>query len=198
MRIPRRKFLLAGAALASVLALSACKDSQLQFKGSDISGTKLGQGWELIGTDGKTHTSELFKGKVSLVFFGYTQCPDICPTALAELTEVMTLLGKKADQVQVIMVTVDPERDTQEVMKAYVTGFDPRFIGLTGTVEQVKKAAGSFKAYFAKSPKGRSGDYSMDHSAMFYLLDAKGEARVLLNNQAGVANIKNDIEQLLR
>lgn len=198
LQFARRKVFKGGVALAVTLLLSSCKDSKLDFKGSDITGTKLGQGWTLVGMDGKTYNPDIFKGKVTLIFFGYTQCPDICPSALAELTEVMRLLGEKADRVQIIMVTVDPERDTQEVMKAYATGFDSRFIGLTGTVEQVKKAAASFKAYFAKSPKGKSGDYSMDHSAMFYLLDTRGEARVLLSNQAGVAAIKNDIEQLLR
>lgn len=192
------KLLMGSLALTASLALSGCNDPQLQFTGTDITGTKLGQGWTLTGMDGKTYTSEMLKGKVSIVFFGYTQCPDVCPTSMAEMTEVMKLLGDKASQVQVVMISVDPERDTQDVMKAYVTGFDPRFIGLTGTVDQVKKAAGSFKAYFAKSPKGQSGDYSMDHSAMFYLIDAKGESRVLLNNQVGATAIKKDIDLLLR
>lgn len=197
MHLGRRQVLLSGAALAAVLTLSACSDAKPDFKGSDISGAKIGQGWTLTDMNGKEVTPALFKDKVSLVFFGYTQCPDICPTALAELTEVMKLLGKKADWVQMVMITVDPERDTQAVMKAYVTGFDPRFIGLTGTVEQVKKAAASYKAYFAKSSKGVD-NYTMDHSTMFYLMDTKGEARVLLSNQAGAVNIAGDIEKLLR
>ncbi len=197
MQLGRRQILLRGAALATVLALPACSDAKLDFKGSDISGANIGQGWTLTDMHGKEVTPTMFKDKVSLVFFGFTQCPDICPTALAELGGVMQLLGQQADRVQIVMITVDPERDTPAVMKAYVTGFDPRFIGLTGTVEQVKKAAGSYKAYFAKSPQG-ADQYTMDHSTMFYLMDKKGEARVLLSHQAGAVNIAGDIEKLLR
>lgn len=178
--------------------LAACGDAGgIKFKGSDITGTKLGQNWTLAGMDGKTYTPVSFQGKVTLVFFGFTQCPDVCPSALAELTQVMKLLGDRAAKVQVLMISVDPERDTPEILRAYISGFDPRLMGLTGTAEQVKAAAGSFKAYYAKVP-GAKGAYSMDHSSSFYLLDKKGEARVMLNSTVGAAAVAHDIEILLR
>jgi len=178
--------------------LTACGDAgDIKFKGSDIAGTKLGQNWTLVGMDGKTYTPSSFQGKVTLVFFGFTQCPDVCPTALAELSQVMKLLGDRASQVQVMMISVDPERDTPEVLRAYISGFDPQFLGLTGSAEQIKAAAGSFKAYYAKVP-GAKGSYSMDHSSSFYLLDKKGEARVMLSSTVGAAAVAHDIEALLR
>lgn len=187
------------AALVSVLLvlLAGCKDATPQFKGSDITGTRLGKDLALTGTDGKAYTLEALKGKVSLVLFGFTQCPDVCPSSLAELTQVMKLLGKDAKRVQVVLITVDPERDTQEVLRAYVSGFNPDFLGLTGTSEQVKKTAASFKVYYAKTA-GAQGNYSMDHSASFYLMDAQGESRVLLSNNIGAAAIAHDIQLLLR
>jgi protein SCO1 len=178
--------------------LAACGDSAgVKFKGSDIAGTKLGQNWTLVGMDGKTYTPASFQGKVTLVFFGFAQCPDVCPTALAELTEVMKLLGDRASQVQILMISVDPERDTPDVLRAYISGFDSRFLGLTGSAEQIKSAAGSFRAYYAKVA-GAKGSYSMDHSSSFYLLDKKGDARVLLNSTVGAAAVAHDIEALLR
>ena len=180
-----------------VLLVTGCNDAAPPFKGSDITGTQLGKDLALTGTDGKPYTLDALKGKVTIVLFGFTQCPDVCPTSLAELTQVMKLLGKDSTRVQVVLITVDPERDTSEVLRAYVSGFDPQFLGLTGTLEQIKKAAASFKVYFAKTP-GVQGNYSMDHSASFYLMDAQGESRVLLNNNIGAAAIAHDIQSLLR
>jgi protein SCO1/2 len=180
-----------------VLLVTGCNDAAPAFKGSDITGTQLGKDLALTGTDGKPYTLDALKGKVTIVLFGFTQCPDVCPTSLAELTQVMKLLGKDSTRVQVVLITVDPERDTSEVLRAYVSGFDPQFLGLTGTLEQIKKAAASFKVYFAKTP-GVQGNYSMDHSASFYLMDAQGESRVLLNNNIGAAAIAHDIQRLLR
>lgn len=180
-----------------VLFVVGCKDAAPAFKGSDITGTHLGKDLALTGTDGKHYSLEALKGKVTIVLFGFTQCPDVCPASLAELTQVMKLLGNEAKRVQVVLITVDPERDTPEVLRAYVSGFDPQFLGLTGTLEQIKKAAASFKVYFAKTA-GVQGNYSMDHSASFYLLDAQGESRVLLNNNIGAAAIAHDVQRLLR
>ena len=195
----QRLFRLIAVALLSmcVAHLSGCNDAAPKFQGSDITGTRLGKDIALTGSDGKAYTLESFKGKVVLVMFGFTQCPDVCPSALAELTQVMKLLGNDAKRVQVVLITVDPERDTQEVLKAYVSGFDPHFLGLTGTPEQIKKAASSFKVYYAKTA-GVQGNYSMDHSASFYLMDVAGESRVLLNNNIGAAAIAHDIQRLLR
>jgi protein SCO1 len=184
--------------LLCISLIAGCgESSDLKLQGSDITGTKLGRNWTLVGMDGKTYTPESFQGKIILVFFGFTQCPDVCPAALAELAQVMTLLGDQAKQVQVLMISVDPERDTPEVLRAYVSGFDPRFLALTGSAEQVKVAAGAFKAYYAKAP-GPRGSYTMDHSSSFYLLDKKGDARVMLNSTIGATAIANDIKALLR
>lgn len=180
-----------------VLFVAGCKEGAQAFKGSDITGTHLGKDLALTGTDGKPYNLEALKGKVTIVLFGFTQCPDVCPTSLAELTQVMKLLGNEAKRVQVVLITVDPERDTPEVLRAYVSGFDPQFLGLTGTLEQIKKAAASFKVYFAKNA-GVQGNYSLDHSASFYLMDAQGESRVLLNNSLGAAAIAHDVQRLLR
>ena len=184
-------------ALGLGAGLAGCGDPVETFKGSEISGTHLGQGWQLTSADGKPYTLASFADKAVLVFFGYTQCPDVCPTTLAELSQVMKLLGDKADRLQVVMITVDPERDTPEVLKAYVTSFDPRFLGLSGTPEQIKRAASSFKAYYAKAAAANGG-YAMDHTASFYLIDPKGESRVLLNNNAGAEAIAHDVRLVLR
>ena len=193
-----RRALLSFGLAAFIASLSACGEgSSVKFKGSDISGTKIGGGWALTGMDGKSYTSSDFAGKVQLVFFGFTQCPDICPTALAELSEMMRTLGNQASRVQVLMITVDPERDSPEVLRAYVSGFNASFLGLTGTPAQIKQVAASFKTYYAKAPAAKGG-YSMDHSSSFYLLDPKGDARVLVSNTAGTAVLARDIKLLLK
>ena len=193
-----RRALLSFGLAAFIAGLSACGEgSSVKFKGSDISGTKIGGGWALTGMDGNSYTSSDFAGKVQLVFFGFTQCPDICPTALAELSEMMRTLGDQASRVQVLMITVDPERDSPEVLRAYVSGFNASFLGLTGTLAQIKQVAASFKAYYAKAPAAKGG-YSMDHSSSFYLLDPTGDARVLVSNTAGTAALAHDIKLLLK
>lgn len=192
----RRRVLCGCAAAAAVLALAACGESPPKFKGSDITGTHLGKGLALTDHNGQARTLQDFSGKVQVVFFGFTQCPDVCPTTLAELSQVMTKLGPDAERVQVLLISVDPERDTPEILKQYVTTFDPRFLALTGTPDQIRQAAASFKAYYAKVPRP-DGDYTMDHTAAFYLLDGKGEARVLANNNIGADNLAHDIKALL-
>ena len=183
--------------LSSLFGLAGCTDQPAAFRGSDISGTKLGQQWKLTDMNGQARDQSSFVGKVQLVFFGFAQCPDVCPTSLSELSEAMKLLGPDADRVQVLLVTVDPERDTPDLLRQYLSAFDPRFMGLTGTPEQVRQAASSFKAFYSKVPRP-GGDYTMDHSASFYLLDRNGEARVLLSNNVGAAAIAHDIKALLK
>jgi protein SCO1/2 len=183
-------------ALAAIL-LIGCGDTRPAFQGGNITGTGLGKSLALTDINGKPRTIKDFAGRVVVVFFGFTQCPDICPTSLAKLTETMNMLGSAADRVQVLMVTVDPERDTPEILKQYVNAFDPRFLALTGTPDEIKQAAASFKAYYAKVP-GPDGNYSMDHTASFYLFDKKGEARVLASNNISVAALAQDIETLLK
>jgi protein SCO1/2 len=193
----RRALLRGAAAFALAGALAACGDPAPSFKGNDISGTQLGKGLALTDHNGQARTLQDFAGKVTVVFFGFTQCPDVCHTSLAELSQVMEKLGPDADRVQVLMITVDPERDTAEILKQYVTTFDPRFLGLTGTPEQIKQAAASFKAYYAKVPTENGKNYTMDHTAAFYLLDGKGDSRVLANNTIGVDALAHDIKALL-
>ncbi|PLC55872.1 SCO family protein [Pollutimonas nitritireducens] len=193
----RRILLAATAALAVSTALAACGKKELAFQGSDITGTQLGRDLDMIDDSGKPRTLADYKGKVAVVFFGFTQCPDVCPTAMAELSETMDLLGSDASKVQVLMVSVDPARDTPEVLSAYVKAFNPSFVGLTGTPEQLGKTAKSFKAYYAKSPGGTADQYGMDHASSFYILDQDGEARVLVSGNTSAKDIASDIRQLL-
>lgn len=193
----RRALLRGTAAVALAGLLAACGEPAPAFKGNDISGTKLGQALALNDHNGQPRTLQDFAGKVVVAFFGFTQCPDVCPTALAELSQVMQKLGPDADRVQVLLISVDPERDTPEILKQYVTTFDPRFLGLTGTPDQIKATAASFKAYYAKVPTENGKNYTMDHTAAFYLFDGKGDSRVLANSTIGVDAMVHDIKALL-
>ncbi|OZI55196.1 SCO family protein [Bordetella genomosp. 5] len=193
----RRRLLCAAAAATVAFTLAACGETKPAFKGSDITGTQLGKGLDLVDHNGTPRKLSDFSGKALVVFFGFTQCPDVCPTALAELAQVMEKLGPDADRVQVMLVSVDPERDTADILKQYVTTFDSRFLGLTGTPEQVRKTAGSFKAYYAKVPSKDGSTYTMDHSAGFYLFDTKGDSRVLANSTIGVDAVAHDLKLLL-
>jgi protein SCO1 len=183
----------------SVVLLSACSE-QTSFQGSDISGGNIGQGWALTDHHGDPASVDRFKDKVTLVFFGFTQCPDVCPTSLSEVRTALGSLGPEARDVQVLMITVDPERDTAETMKDYLQvfsdGLPTEFLGLTGTPEEIRQAAKAFRAYYAKVPTP-DGSYTMDHSASYYLLDKSGQARVLVSNQAGSDALAQDIKQLL-
>lgn len=178
--------------------MAGCSEKkELAFQGSDISGTKLGRDMEMLDGNGHVRGLDDYKGKVAVVFFGFTQCPDVCPTAMAELSQTMELLGDDAAKVQVIMISVDPARDTPEILSEYVKAFNPNFVGLTGTPEQLSKTAKSFKAYYAKSSGGTADQYGMDHASSFYILDQQGEARVLVSGNASAQDIANDIKVLL-
>lgn len=192
----RRRVLAALAGGAALAMLAGCKN-QPKFQGSDISGTGIGSGLSMVDGSGQSRTLADYKGKVLVVFFGYTHCPDVCPTSMAQLAQVMTLLKDDAKKVQVIMITVDPQRDTAQALNAYVKAFNPSFVGLTGTPEQLHKTAQSFRAYYAKAPGPTPEAYAMDHSSSFYILDQKGQARVLLNGNATAKMIAGDIQQLL-
>lgn len=199
----RRSLLAAAVATPLTLALAACGDSTSsqakgpEFQGTDITGSDIGKGLSMIDTQGNPRTLADFKGKVTVFFFGFTQCPDVCPTAMAELSQTLELLGDQAGNVQVVMISVDPERDTQEVLHQYVKTFNPAFMGLTGTTEQLAATARAFKAYYAKVPGSRPDQYSMDHAASFYVFDTNAEPRVLVSNTAGPEGIAADLKQLL-
>jgi len=186
----RRAFLLAAA-----LLLAACGEQA--FKATDITGAEFGRDFALADPSGQVRSLADFKGKAVLVFFGFTQCPDVCPTTLAKLREVKQALGKDGDRVQVIFITVDPERDTPELLKAYTAAFDPAFLGLRPTLEQLPVLAKSFKIFYQKVPGKAPGTYSMDHSAMSYVYDPQGRLRLAVAHNADVATIVADLKKLL-
>ena len=138
-----------------------------------------------------------FQGQVVLVFFGFTHCPDVCPTTLVEVAMVKKALGVDGRRLQAVFVTIDPERDTPELLKAYVTNFDPGFIALRGTPEQTAAAAKHFKVYFAKVPGKTAGSYSMDHTAGAYLFDPQGRVRLFTRHGGGAQALEADVRQLL-
>lgn len=186
--------------LALALLLGACDKipSQPQsFKNTDLTGLDYARDFALTDHTGKPRTLADFKGKVVVVFFGFTSCPDVCPTTLAEMAGVMKALGPQADDVQVLMVTVDPERDTQELLAQYVPAFDKRFIGLRGTPEQTAAVAKEFKVFYAKVPGKEPGSYSIDHTAASYVFDRNGKVRLFVRYGQGVEPLVHDIGQLL-
>ena len=179
------------------LALAGC-DSRPEFRNTDVTGADFASGFALTGHDGKPRTLADFRGKAVVVFFGYTQCPDVCPTTLAELAEVMRLLGPDADRVQVLFVSVDPERDTQELLSQYVPAFDKRFLGLYGDAEATARTAKTFKVFYQKVPGKTPGNYTVDHTAGSYVYDAQGKLRLFLKHGAGAEPIAHDLRQLLK
>ena len=178
--------------------LASCQQGgSASFIGTDLTGTQFGKPLSLTDHTGKLRSMNDFKGKVVVLFFGYTHCPDVCPTTMSDLKKTMQLLGDKANEVQVLFVTVDPERDTQEVLAQFVPGFDPRFIGLRGTVEEVAANLSEYKVYAAKvSEPGKSG-YTMDHSAGLYVFDKTGAPRIYLGYGEKPENIAHDLQLLL-
>lgn len=167
------------------------------FKNTDVTGLGYARDFTLTDHNGKQRRLEDFRGKVVVAFFGYTQCPDVCPTTMAELASVMQELGPKADQVQVLFVTVDPERDTQALLAQYVPAFDPRFLGLYGDAAATAKVAKEFKVFYAKVEGKTAGNYSMDHIAGSYVFDRKGKVRLFVRHGQGAAPIVHDLKQLL-
>lgn len=191
-----KRFLLAGLLLAAV-AVAGCDkpDPGPRFRLTDVTGANFGKELALTDHHGKPRTLADFRGKVVTVFFGFTHCPDVCPTTLAEMAQVMKELGSDADRLQVLFVTVDPERDTQEVLSRYVPSFNPSFLGLYGNAEQTARAAREFKIFFQKQPSGSS--YSVDHSAGTYILDRQGRLRLFAQYGQGAAALLHDIRVLL-
>jgi len=187
----RRAVLLA----AVVAVLAACGEQA--FKATDITGAEFGRDFALADPSGQVRTLADFKGKAVLIFFGFTQCPDVCPTTLAKMREVKQALGKDGDRVQVLFITVDPERDTPELLKAYTAAFDPAFLGLRPTPEQLPALAKSFKIFYQKAPGKAPGSYSMDHSAMSYVYDPQGRLRLAVAHNADVKTIVEDLKKLL-
>jgi protein SCO1/2 len=178
------------------LALGAACDSSPQFKSTDITGAPYGHSLELTDHTGKPRRLEDFRGKAVVLFFGFTHCPDVCPTTLADIAGAVKQLGPDAERVQVLMVSVDPERDTPEALAKYVTAFDRRFLGLRGDLPATQKVAKEFKIYFEKRKQGDS--YTVDHSAQSYVLDPQGRLRLLVRHDRIGTDLPEDLRALLR
>ena len=187
----------AGVAGAAAI-LAACDPGKPQFHGIDITGADYAKDFQLTDFDGKPRTLADFKGKAVVMFFGFTQCPDVCPTTMSELAEVKKALGADGDKLQAIFVTVDPERDTPEVLKAYMANFDPSFVGLSGTPEQLAAMAKDYKVYFKKVEGKTPTSYTMDHSAASYIYDPKGNLRLYSRYGSGVPALVSDVQALLK
>jgi protein SCO1/2 len=182
---------------ASLAACDKLQGKQASFQNTDVTGLDYAKGFALTDHTGKPRTLADFKGKVVVVFFGYTQCPDVCPTTMAEMATVMQKLGAQADQVQVAFITLDPERDTRELLANYVPAFDKRFVGLYGSPEQTAKVAKEFKVFYSKVPGSAPGSYTIDHTAGSYVFDREGRLRLFIRHGGGADPIVHDIRQLL-
>jgi len=176
------------------LALAAC-DVTPKFRSADITGADYGKVLDLTDHNGKARHLEDFRGKAVVLFFGFTHCPDICPTTLAEIASAVKSLGPDAERVQVLLVTVDPERDTAEALSAYVGAFDPRFIALRGDAAATQRVAKDFKIYYEKRKQGET--YTVDHSAQAYVLDAQGRLRLLVRHDRIGKDLAPDLRVLL-
>jgi protein SCO1/2 len=184
---------------AITVPLTGCFGDKPSFTSIDVTGADYAKDFSLTDQNGKTETLKDFAGKVVVVFFGYTQCPDVCPTSMAELAEVRKALGKDGDRLQGIFVTVDPQRDTPEVLKAYMRNFDPTFLALRPASEaQLVAMTKDFKVYYKKVDGPTATSYTMDHSAGSYVYDTKGKLRLFTRYGSGAAALAGDIRQLLK
>jgi len=195
----RRQLCLLGAAAltAGCDKLPGVSAAKPGFKAIDITGADYGSKLSLPDQNGQLRTLADFKGKLTVIFFGYTQCPDVCPTTMAELAQVKKALGKDGERVQGVFITIDPERDTPELLKAYMGSFDPSFIALRGTLEQTAATAKDFKVFYAKVPGKSEGSYTMDHTAGSYIFDASGKLRLFTRYGSGAEALTADLKTLL-
>ena len=188
--------LAASLVLAAGLAagLGACSPAP-SFHAVDISGAELGADFRLADPDGRIRSLADFRGQVVLVFFGFTQCPDVCPTALSRAVQVRELLGPAADRLQVVFITVDPERDTPQLLREYTQAFHPSFLGLRGGLEATAATAKAFKVVYAKVPTGSS--YTMDHTALTFAYDPQGKLRLAIRHATPATEVAHDLKLLL-
>jgi len=180
------------------LLVAACSPQAPKFRSTDIAGADFGKEFVLNAPDGKPRSLADFRGKLVVLFFGYTHCPDVCPTTLADLAAVMKQLGADASRVQVLFVTVDPERDTPEVLAKYVPAFDASFLGLSGDPAATQRAAKEFKIFYEKRPGGAPGAYTVDHSAQSYVLDSQGRLRLFVRQDRIAQDLAEDLRTLLK
>jgi len=193
----RRNLLATLAVLAATGGLAACTQSKPQFKSIDLTGADYAKNFQLTDHNGQPRTLGDFKGKLVVLFFGYTQCPDVCPTTMAELAEAKRLLGPDGQKVQGLFVTFDPERDTPQVLKAYMANFDPTFIALRGSPEQLAALAKDFKVFYKKVEGKTPTSYTMDHSAASYVYDTQGNLRLYTRYGSGAQALASDLKLLL-
>jgi len=193
----RRSILLAGVGLLAACDQFTGPAGKPTFKGVDITGAEYARTLSLPDQDGRVRELAEFKGKVVVVFFGYTQCPDVCPATMAELAQVKRALGPDGERVQGIFVSVDPERDTPEVLKSYMRSFDESFVALRGSVEQTKTVAREFKVFYGKVPGKTEGSYTVDHTAGSYVFDTKGKVRLFIRYGSGAEALAADLKALL-
>lgn len=205
--LARRRALTLAVALGAATALTGCDRlaglfgkgpvATASFNSIDITGADYARELNLPDADGKPRTLADFKGKVTFVFFGFTQCPDVCPTAMVEIAAIKKALGPDGARIQPVFVTIDPDRDTPELLKAYVQNFGPDFVALRGTDEQTKAAAKQFKVFYAKVPGKTLETYTMDHTAGAYVLDAQGRIRLFTRYGMGQDKLMADLKRLL-
>jgi len=192
MLLSRRSLLLSAAALA------ACSPDKPSFSGIDITGADYANAFDLLDHNGQHRTLADFKGKVVVVFFGFTQCPDVCPTSMAELAKVKQQLGADGDKLQGIFITVDPERDTAELLKAYMANFDPSFLALVPAMTELPELAKTFKIYYKKVEGKTPSSYTMDHSAGSYVYDGSGRVRLYHRYGSPTEGLVSDVKALLK
>lgn len=176
---------------------SACSKGGPSFTAIDVTGADYAKDFALTDHNGQLRTLADFKGKVVVVFFGYTQCPDVCPTTLAELAEAKRLLGADGARVQGVFISVDPERDLPEVLDAYVASFGSDQVGLRGTAEQTAAVAKHFKVFYSKVPGKTDTSYTVDHTAGSYVFDAQGRVRLFTRYGVGAKVLAEDLRKLL-
>jgi protein SCO1 len=183
--------------VAALTVLSGCHTGQPSFQSTDITGADFGKAFALTDHNGKPRALADFRGQVVVVFFGFTHCPDVCPTTLAELAGAARKLGPAAEKVQVLLVTVDPERDTPELLAKYVTAFNPRFLALRGNADETARVAKEFKVIYQKVAGARAENYAMDHSAGSYIFDRQGRLRLYVGYGRGADVFAHDVDLLL-
>ena len=184
--------------LGTAGGLLACSGEKPGFHSTDLTGVDYAKSFTLIDHEGRTRTLADFKGKVVAIFFGYTQCPDVCPTTMLEMADIKKRLGEDGERLQVLFVSVDPERDTPEVLKAYMGSFDPGFLGLyAASPDALAALARDFKVFYQKVPRKDSADYSVDHTAASYVYDPQGRLRLFVRYGTPLQDWTDDIKQLL-
>lgn len=185
------------AVAALVASLGACAPPDKSFQAIDITGAQYATTFSLPDAQGRVRTLEEFRGKVVVVFFGYTQCPDVCPTTLSELAAARKELGEAGQRVQGVFITVDPQRDVAQVIGAYVQAFDPSFVALRGDEDQTAAIARQFKVVFTKSAGSTPTSYTIDHTAGAYVFDTQGRIRLFTRHGTGTAALVHDLKILL-